>query len=592
MCPGFLAKRVEPDFVIVDELVCVRDFFLRHFFDHFLLADGRIGIAANGREHVPHIGANQIGSFEPQAGLVVPANPGLGARMAFHRGAQIPFKRANPVLLDTEAQSVHRADELLGFGIARARRRPKLAQRFLKTVGLHQVARLFKLRQGGSSHQQPRPYRPIAHLILLLWLLAASPLLAAERATSADFLPFDPKAAALGQLLFYDPILSGNRNISCGTCHHHDHGTSDGLSLGIGEGGVGLGPERRSGDGAERIKKRIPRNSPGLWNLGAREVHTLFHDGRLSRDDAFGNGFNSPAEEWLPEGLSGLLAAQALLPLTSQFEMAGSPGENDVAGAAHDRIDAVWPIIAERIRGIDEYRTRFAATFGIAAQDISIVHIANALADFINAEWQSIDSRYDRHLAGELALTPLELTGLDLFFGKAGCASCHSGNFFTDQKFYALMLPTFGPGRTRLFDPMPRDTGRMAETDRLDDAYRFKTPSLRNVELTAPYGHNGAYPTLDGIVRHHLAPARQSENWQQEMAALPAVPWLQSIDFVITEDARERARYSSRLDIKPVDLHDQEIDAVVAFLKSLTGTRSRYGRLGRPEEVPSGGAVD
>ena len=76
----------------------------------------------------------------------------------------------------------------------------------------------------------------------------------------------------MGSLLFYDKILSGNQNISCGTCHHHDFGGSDGLSLGVGEGGEGLGPKRNAGIGLNRIKKRVPRNAPGLWNLGAKEI--------------------------------------------------------------------------------------------------------------------------------------------------------------------------------------------------------------------------------------------------------------------------------------------------------------------------------
>jgi len=154
------------------------------------------------------------------------------------------------------------------------------------------------------------------------------------------FHPVDPAKAKIGQLLFYDKILSGNRNISCGTCHDHDHAGSDGLSLGIGEGGAGVGPQRTAGTGPDRIVKRIPRNAPALWNLGHRSVKQLFHDGRLSVSDLYGNGFDSPAEEWLPKGLETVVAAQALFPLVAQFEMAGNPKENEIAGAVHDRIDA------------------------------------------------------------------------------------------------------------------------------------------------------------------------------------------------------------------------------------------------------------
>jgi cytochrome c peroxidase len=118
----------------------------------------------------------------------------------------------------------------------------------------------------------------------------------------ADFHDFDPKLAEIGRLLFYDPVLSGNRNISCGTCHHHELASGDGLALGVGEGGAGIGPKRTTGQGADLIEKRVPRNAPALFNLGARDISVLFHDGRLSVDDIFGNGFNSPAEEYLPQG--------------------------------------------------------------------------------------------------------------------------------------------------------------------------------------------------------------------------------------------------------------------------------------------------
>ncbi|MCJ8309968.1 MAG: methylamine utilization protein MauG [Hyphomicrobiales bacterium] len=413
--------------------------------------------------------------------------------------------------------------------------------------------------------------------------------------TQEDFFPVDRKQAKLGQLLFYDPILSGNRNISCATCHSIDFGTGDGLSLGIGEGGEGLGPKRTAGQGDDRIRKRIPRNASALWNLGAKEITTLFHDGRLSFSDVYDNGFDSPAEEWLPSGLTTILAVQALFPMTSQFEMAGNPKENQVAGAAHDRIDNVWPILSKRVRIIPEYGKMFVEAFDDVdeAPQVNITHIARALAAFQNFEWQSYDSRYDAYVAGdEDALTDKEKRGLELFFGEANCASCHSGKLFSDQKFHALALPHFGPGRTRLFDPYVRDVGHMGESDRLEDAYSFRTPQLRNVELTGPYGHNGAYPTLEGIVRHHLNPAQGWENWKPEMANLPDVPWLEAIDFVSLQDKRERARLRAKVDIEPVDLNDKEVGELIAFLKSLTGTDSIKGRLGRPTSVPSGLKVD
>ncbi|WP_368188296.1 cytochrome-c peroxidase [Aestuariibius sp. HNIBRBA575] len=404
-----------------------------------------------------------------------------------------------------------------------------------------------------------------------------------------DFLNADPAQAQLGQLLFYDKILSGNRNISCATCHHHDLASGDGLSLGIGEGGVGLGPDRVAGD----IIKRVPRNAPALWNLGHRDVDVLFHDGRLEVSDIYGNGFNSPAQEWLPQGLDNILAAQALFPLVAQFEMAGNLGENDVVGALHDRIDAPWPILAKRVRIIPEYGALFVDAFDhIDSPDqITIVEIANAIAAFEITEWQSFDSPYDAYLAG----TPLPEAaerGRQIFFGAGACSSCHSGPLFSDQDFHALSLPAFGPGRTRVHDPIPRDVGRMGKTNLLQDAYRFRTPSLRNVALTAPYGHNGAFATLDAMIRHHLDPLTSRDNWPHDQAQLPLAPWLEPIDFAIQSDEMEMERQRNHLDITPLTLTDQDIDDLVAFLQALTGETALYRPLGAPESVPSGLPVD
>ncbi len=410
--------------------------------------------------------------------------------------------------------------------------------------------------------------------------------------TPADFIKFDADQAALGQLLFYDKILSGNRNIACSTCHHPKLGTSDGLSLGIGEGGVGLGPERTAGTGADRIRKRIPRNAPGLWNLAAHDVQILFHDGRLSVSDRYGNGFDSPAEEWLPTGLNSVLAAQALFPLVAQFEMAGNPRENEIAGAVHDRIDAAWPILAKRVRIIPEYGAKFVAAFDHiqAPEDVTIVDIANALAAFMGAEWQSYDSPFDAYLQGQPdALNDAQLAGLALFYGKAQCSTCHSGPLLSDQKFHALALPQFGPGRTRPFDPMPRDVGRMGKSDDLADAYRFRTPMLRNVALTSPYGHNGAYPTLEGIIRHHVD---ATPNWTPDMANLPRAEWLASVDFAARQNRLESIKHARHRDTVPIPLADQEVADLVSFLNSLTGTSIDNPPFGVPSAVPSGLPLD
>ncbi len=520
--------------------------------------------------------------------------------MPFQRRSEIPVKGPLVVLRDTQSEGVHDSDQLLGFGVAGASVDFEKGTGFFEFAFFHQVTRILHVGQSRSrksDHGRSGDCGPIPKGLkavhgAILWLLLGASIAAAQGISADDYIPVDPVQVRLGQLLFYDKILSGNQNISCGTCHHHDHAGTDGLSLGIGEGGVGVGPERTAGTGPDAIRKRIPRNAPALWNLGHNEVRVLFHDGRLTESDLYGNGFDSPAEEWLPQGLDNLVAAQALFPMAAQFEMMGNLGENDIVGAVHNRIDRGWPIIAKRVRTIPAYGEMFVEAFDHIEEpaDVTIVEIGNALGAFIISEWQSYDSPYDKWLTG----TPLPEDaerGRQLFFNNR-CAACHAGPLFTDQQFHALGLPAFGPGRTRRWDQIPRDVGRMAETNLLEDAYRFRTPSLRNVALTAPYGHNGAYPTLEAMIRHHADPAAARAAWTPEMVNLPEVPWLAAGDFAIRSDRLEIERQAAVLDIRPMQLSDQDIADLVAFLHALTGETADQRPLGRPDTVPSGLPVD
>ena len=157
--------------------------------------------------------------------------------------------------------------------------------------------------------------------------------------------------------------------------------------------------------------------------------------------------------------------------------MAGNPKENEIAGAVHDRIDAAWPIIAKRVRAIPEYADMFAdGIYEINDPRKTSPSCKSAMPSALSSipSGQSHDSPFDTYLTKQTLLPEPTQRGMDLFYGKANCASCHSGPLFTDQKFHALGLPAFGPGRTRRFDPMPRDVGRMGESDALKDAYRFQ----------------------------------------------------------------------------------------------------------------------
>ncbi|WP_299931643.1 cytochrome c peroxidase [uncultured Pelagimonas sp.] len=412
----------------------------------------------------------------------------------------------------------------------------------------------------------------------------------ADTMSKSDFINFDPKQAALGQLLFYDKILSGNQNISCGTCHHHTLGGTDGVSLGIGEGGEGLGPNRNPGSGETKIASRIPRNAPALWNLGHRDVRVLFHDGRVEVTDAKGGRFETPAEARLPHGLNSILAAQALFPMSSDAEMAGIASENPVGAAFEERIDHGWEAVANRVRNTPEYEPHFAKAFPhvAAAQDITIVEIANALAAFIGTEWQSFDSPYDTYLTAGTPLPADAERGRQLFFGEAGCAQCHNGPLFSDQDFHSVGVPAFGPGRI----DGQRDIGRMETTGDPDDAYKFRTPSLRNIALTGPYGHNGAFPTLRDMIRHMANPEGSLADWTPDMASLPKVAWLQDADFKVMSDQNEMQRLLANLDTTKVSLSDADISDIEAFLHTLTGASAEALPMGRPDTVPSGLPVD
>ncbi len=443
----------------------------------------------------------------------------------------------------------------------------------------------------------PKPLRSV-FLSILVVLSMGSAAMASDipaAITDADYHPVDAAQAALGRFLFYDKVLSGNQNIACATCHHHDHAGSDGLSLGVGEGGTGLGPKRVFGDGGVPRNRRVPRHSPALFNLGAREFTRLFHDGRVFEDPDDPTGFNTHAEEFLPEGLVTVAAAQALFPLLSEVEMAGQTSENAVARATLRRQDYAWTVLVERVRAIDAYLPHFYDAFAEIKKpaDISIVHIGNAIGAFVNSEWRADDSPFDAYLRGDkTALGADGKRGLELFYGKDGCAACHSGKFQTDHNFHAIAMPQFGPGRTRMFDPVARDRGRINETDRREDRYKFRTPSLRNVAITSPYGHTGAYKTLEAVVRHHLDPVAAFRTYDPGQAVLPTGAPAPKTDFLIFDNRTEQMKIPAANELDPVDLTNREVADLIAFLQTLSDDHGRKGRLGAPQHVPSGLPLD
>ena len=394
----------------------------------------------------------------------------------------------------------------------------------------------------------------------------------------------------LGRLLFYDPVLSGNRDIACATCHHPRFATSDGLSLGLGEGGAGLGPARRD-SAANPPAQLIPRNAPALFNLGAAQFTDMFHDGRIEADPGQPHGMRSPVGDDMLAGFDGPLAAQAMFPVIAPDEMAGRDGENDIARAVSMGLitgeGGAWALIAGRVAAIPAYRAGFDRVLGKDAP-VAFTDIANAIGAFIAWEWRADDSPFDRYLAGEAVLPPDASAGMELFHGKAGCAACHSGRFQTDHAYHAIAMPQIGPGKAARFETGRADRGRMRVTGRAGDAYRFRTPSLRNVTETAPYGHDGAYATLEAVIRHHLNPQAALAAYDPAQAVLPVSA---AIPEPLVVGADERARIAAANELAPVALSEAEIARLGAFLATLTDEGSLSGRLGVPGHVPSGLSV-
>lgn len=419
-----------------------------------------------------------------------------------------------------------------------------------------------------------------------------------------DFYQRNAAKEALGKFLMFDKILSGNQNISCATCHHPLTGTGDGLSLPVGEGGTGLGVARNTGAGAAAIHERVPRNAPPVFNLGAREFTRMFHDGRVAVDSSKPGGFVSPAAANLPAGLDNVLAAQAMFPVTSSTEMAGQAGENTIADAAAvDNLagpGGVWEQLAQRLRDNAEYAQLFINAFDDVntAQDIQFTHAANAIAAFEASAWRCTDSLFDKAVqrlqneGNSANLSELVsgrvLRGADIFYGKGQCGSCHSGPFQTDHQFHALGVPQIGPGKGDEADKHG-DFGRERVTRDAADRFKFRTPSLRQVAFTGPWGHDGAFNSLEAMVRHHLNPQQSLQDYSITQAALPPRGDLDSMDSVVQNDAQRRQAIADAVEVAPVTLTEMEIKDLMVFLnEGLTDYSCVDLRHTVPVRVPSG----
>ncbi|MDQ2890656.1 MAG: hypothetical protein M3R65_08930 [Gemmatimonadota bacterium] len=390
-----------------------------------------------------------------------------------------------------------------------------------------------------------------------------------------------PELVRLGRLLAFDKVMSGNRDISCMSCHQPQFATGDGRSLPIGTGGVGIGPERVQRNGAVVI----PRNSPSAFNLFA--LPSLFWDGRVSLD---ATGYHTPAGTQLTSEFTrvfefGSAAAQGMFPVTARTEMRGFGNSNELARMDDSDFQGIWAGIMDRLGDIREYRDMFERAYpGIEFKKMNFAYATNAIAGFFTQDLSFTDTPWDRFLGGDdRALTKDQLNGAKTFL-TLKCSVCHNGPSFSDGKFHNVALAQFGPGEGN--GPGGNDDfGRMNVTGLTSDKYSFRTTPLRNVDLTGPYGHAGQFATLRGFIAHYSRSDDALRNYdvsQVNPASLRPTLIHDAADILATRDTL----------LNGVVLTDSLIDQLTVYMSALTDPAARNLNRLVPRRVPSGLPVD
>jgi cytochrome c peroxidase len=249
----------------------------------------------------------------------------------------------------------------------------------------------------------------------------------------------------LGKALFYDGILSRDGSISCGSCHQQQAGfTQHGHDLSHGI------------DDLLTLRNALP-----VQNLAWQKE--FFWDGGVFHLDLF-----------------------AVAPIE-----------------AHNEMDETLPNVLNKLRNHAKYPAMFEKAFG--TKEISTDRFLKALSQF-QLMCISANSKYDKYIRNEgVILTNDELSGLQLF--KQKCATCHSGELFSDFSYRNNGLPIGNP----------EDTGRERITLNEEDKYKFRVPSLRNVEATRPYMHDGRLRSLEAVLDHYEKGIVQSKTLDNQL---------------------------------------------------------------------------
>jgi cytochrome c peroxidase len=311
----------------------------------------------------------------------------------------------------------------------------------------------------------PAVVTTLAGLTLMLAMLSSSQTGAQARLAAlpqevpapADN-PTTPARVALGRLLFWDPILSGQQDVACATCHHPEFGYSDGLDLAIGTNGAGQGAARTFVDEPAQFVKR---NSQTVLNAAFNGLTTA--GPRMGADAPM---------FWDLRVRS--LEAQALAPIKALEEMRGGAYGEDRALAT----------VVSRLAENPEYERLFARAFG-GSQPVSEQNLGRALAAFERTLVAS-NAPFDRYMRGDTtAMTEDQIRGMERF-QSIGCVKCHNGPMFSDYSAHVLAVP---------------DNRKLTTSDTgVNQTYAFRTASLRNLRGTAPYMHSGVFSTLPQVV--------------------------------------------------------------------------------------------
>jgi cytochrome c peroxidase len=391
--------------------------------------------------------------------------------------------------------------------------------------------------------------------------------------------------AQLGKKLFFTKGLGGDDDSACVTCHHPVLGGGDDLSLSIGVGaeipdllGPGRFHDMNAAGGEFDGGPTVPRNAPTTFNLAMWD-QALFWDGRVESlgktpgangDD--GSGIRTPDSAFGvadPDSGDTLAAAQSRFPVTSPEEMRG------FSFAASGTNADLRTALEVKMTAFGGWDAEFSAAFGDAT--ITYPRIAEAIGEyersqvFVNSPWKA-------YVEGDsAAISESAKRGAKMFFssiadGGANCTSCHSGDFFTDEQFHVLATPQIGRGKGNDNGTLTNDDfGRERETADVADRYKFRTPSLLNVEVTGPWGHAGGYTKLENMVRHMLDPEQAIDNYDfsQLDPNVQAADMLTNTQFAL--DQLEFNRTSNVPEVhQNVTFTDDDVTDLVEFLKTLT----------------------